>query len=194
MPGLKRDGARWTLHYDPQIAVPFKAATPERASRGRSGPMVTVRRHPLPDTGDSRRELRSAFARHVASDGHARAESPDERDSRSGTRSDVDAGQRDCDGARFPAWRRPLEHAARQTRGDSCAEFTRATQIDFRHLLRREDLLGRLGAIEHDSGRRNLFQTQSGCDALNLACCAFTVSAGCDDRAYGRPLTLSSAP
>ncbi len=29
-PGLRRDGARWTLHYDPQIAVPFKAATPER--------------------------------------------------------------------------------------------------------------------------------------------------------------------
>lgn len=29
-PGLKRDGARWTLHYDPQIAVPFKASTPER--------------------------------------------------------------------------------------------------------------------------------------------------------------------
>ena len=30
-PGLKRDGARWTLHYDLQIAVPFKASTPERA-------------------------------------------------------------------------------------------------------------------------------------------------------------------
>lgn len=29
-PGLKRDGARWVLHYDPMIAVPFKAATPER--------------------------------------------------------------------------------------------------------------------------------------------------------------------
>ncbi len=29
-PGLKRDGERWTLHYDPQIAVPFKASTPER--------------------------------------------------------------------------------------------------------------------------------------------------------------------
>ena len=32
-PGLKREGARWTLHYDPQIAVPFKAATPKSASR-----------------------------------------------------------------------------------------------------------------------------------------------------------------
>ncbi len=31
-PGLKRDGARWTLHYDPRIAVPFKAATPERTA------------------------------------------------------------------------------------------------------------------------------------------------------------------
>ncbi len=29
-PGLKRDGDRWILHYDPQIAVPFKASTPER--------------------------------------------------------------------------------------------------------------------------------------------------------------------
>ncbi len=29
-PGLKRDGARWVLHYDPRIAVPFKATTPER--------------------------------------------------------------------------------------------------------------------------------------------------------------------
>ena len=32
VPGLKRDGARWTLHYDPHIAVPFKASTPERTS------------------------------------------------------------------------------------------------------------------------------------------------------------------
>ena len=32
VPGLKRDGARWTLHYDPNIAVPFKASTPERTS------------------------------------------------------------------------------------------------------------------------------------------------------------------
>ena len=31
-PGLKRDGERWTLHYDPQIAVPFKRSTPERTS------------------------------------------------------------------------------------------------------------------------------------------------------------------
>ena len=31
-PGLKRDGARWTLHYDGRIAVPFKASTPERVS------------------------------------------------------------------------------------------------------------------------------------------------------------------
>ena len=31
-PGLKREGAGWTLHYDPQIAVPFKASTPERSS------------------------------------------------------------------------------------------------------------------------------------------------------------------
>ena len=29
-PGLKHDGGRWILHYDPQIAVPFKASTPER--------------------------------------------------------------------------------------------------------------------------------------------------------------------
>ena len=31
-PGLKRDGARWILHYDPRIAVPFRAATPERTA------------------------------------------------------------------------------------------------------------------------------------------------------------------
>lgn len=31
-PGLKREGARWLLHYDPRIAVPFKASTPERAA------------------------------------------------------------------------------------------------------------------------------------------------------------------
>lgn len=31
-PGLKRDGRRWTLHYDLRIAVPFKASTPERSS------------------------------------------------------------------------------------------------------------------------------------------------------------------
>jgi len=31
-PGLKRDGAHWVLHYDPQIAVPFKASTAERAA------------------------------------------------------------------------------------------------------------------------------------------------------------------
>lgn len=29
-PGLKRQGERWTLHYDPMIAVPFKASTPDR--------------------------------------------------------------------------------------------------------------------------------------------------------------------
>ena len=28
-PGLKRDGDRWVLHYDPRIALPFKATTPE---------------------------------------------------------------------------------------------------------------------------------------------------------------------
>ncbi len=31
-PGLKRDGARWRLHYDVRIAVPFKGATPERTA------------------------------------------------------------------------------------------------------------------------------------------------------------------
>jgi pimeloyl-ACP methyl ester carboxylesterase len=31
-PGLKRDGDRWVLHYDPRIAVPFKAVTPERTA------------------------------------------------------------------------------------------------------------------------------------------------------------------
>ena len=30
-PGLVRDGARWKLHYDPRIAVPFSASTPEQA-------------------------------------------------------------------------------------------------------------------------------------------------------------------
>lgn len=29
-PGLKRDGARWILHYDPQIAVPFRASSAEQ--------------------------------------------------------------------------------------------------------------------------------------------------------------------
>jgi len=31
-PGLKRQGANWILHYDPQIAVPFKAVSPEKAA------------------------------------------------------------------------------------------------------------------------------------------------------------------
>jgi pimeloyl-ACP methyl ester carboxylesterase len=31
-PALRRDGARWVLHYDPRIAVPFKAVTPEGAA------------------------------------------------------------------------------------------------------------------------------------------------------------------
>lgn len=31
-PGLKRDGDRWVLHYDPRIAVPFKTVTPERTA------------------------------------------------------------------------------------------------------------------------------------------------------------------
>ncbi|HKO67199.1 MAG TPA: alpha/beta hydrolase [Burkholderiaceae bacterium] len=32
-PGLTREGSRWTLHYDPQIAVPFKASTAETSRR-----------------------------------------------------------------------------------------------------------------------------------------------------------------
>ena len=35
-PGLKREGDKWLLHYDPQIAVPFKASTPERTSNDES--------------------------------------------------------------------------------------------------------------------------------------------------------------
>jgi pimeloyl-ACP methyl ester carboxylesterase len=31
-PGLRRDGERWVLHYDPYIAVPFKSVTPEGAA------------------------------------------------------------------------------------------------------------------------------------------------------------------
>lgn len=31
-PGLKRDGERWVLHYDPRIAMPFKATTSERTA------------------------------------------------------------------------------------------------------------------------------------------------------------------
>lgn len=31
-PGLKRSGERWLLHYDPQIATPFKGTTPERTA------------------------------------------------------------------------------------------------------------------------------------------------------------------
>jgi len=31
-PGLKRDGEKWVLHYDPRIAIPFKASTPEKAA------------------------------------------------------------------------------------------------------------------------------------------------------------------
>ena len=31
-PGLKREGEKWLLHYDPRIAVPFKASTPEKAA------------------------------------------------------------------------------------------------------------------------------------------------------------------
>jgi pimeloyl-ACP methyl ester carboxylesterase len=33
-PGLRRDGDRWVPHYDPRIAVPFKAVTPELAAAG----------------------------------------------------------------------------------------------------------------------------------------------------------------
>lgn len=32
-PGLTREGSRWALHYDPQIAVPFKASTSETSRR-----------------------------------------------------------------------------------------------------------------------------------------------------------------
>ena len=31
-PGLKRDGERWVLHYDPRIAEPFKSVTPDRTA------------------------------------------------------------------------------------------------------------------------------------------------------------------
>lgn len=31
-PGLKRQGDRWVLHYDPRIAEPFKSVTPERTA------------------------------------------------------------------------------------------------------------------------------------------------------------------
>ncbi len=31
-PGLKREGAHWVLHYDPQIGAPFREATAERAA------------------------------------------------------------------------------------------------------------------------------------------------------------------
>lgn len=33
-PGLRRDGSRWTLHYDTRIAVPFKAMSAETAAGG----------------------------------------------------------------------------------------------------------------------------------------------------------------
>jgi len=33
-PGLRRDGDGWVLHYDPRIAVPFAAVTPELAAAG----------------------------------------------------------------------------------------------------------------------------------------------------------------
>jgi pimeloyl-ACP methyl ester carboxylesterase len=33
-PALRRDGERWVLHYDPRIAVPFAAVTPEAAAAG----------------------------------------------------------------------------------------------------------------------------------------------------------------
>jgi pimeloyl-ACP methyl ester carboxylesterase len=33
-PGLRREGNRWTLHYDKRIAVPFKSVTPEAAAEG----------------------------------------------------------------------------------------------------------------------------------------------------------------
>jgi pimeloyl-ACP methyl ester carboxylesterase len=31
-PALRRDGARWRLHYDPAIAVPFRSITPQGAA------------------------------------------------------------------------------------------------------------------------------------------------------------------
>jgi pimeloyl-ACP methyl ester carboxylesterase len=33
-PTLRQDGARWVLHYDPKIAVPFKTVTPASAAAG----------------------------------------------------------------------------------------------------------------------------------------------------------------
>ena len=72
-PGLKRDGARWTLHYDPRIAVPFKASTPERTARRRSGPVVAVRQHRCPTLVIRAREFRSAVARDIERNGRARA-------------------------------------------------------------------------------------------------------------------------
>ena len=33
-PTIRKDAARWVLHYDPKIAVPFKAVTPQSAAAG----------------------------------------------------------------------------------------------------------------------------------------------------------------
>ena len=62
-PMLRRDGERLRLHYDPAIAVPLRAFTPELAAAGEAALWAAYDRDPLPDAAAARRRLRPAVAR-----------------------------------------------------------------------------------------------------------------------------------
>ncbi len=90
-PGLKRDGARWTLHYDPQIAVPFKASTPERARADEAvlWALYDNIRCPTLVIRGANSDLLSRETLHQMATRGPKAQT--QRDSRSRARSDVDA-------------------------------------------------------------------------------------------------------
>ena len=52
----------FTLHYDPAIGVPFRARNGGVGRARAGGALAALRQHPCRDAGDTRRELRPAFA------------------------------------------------------------------------------------------------------------------------------------
>ena len=66
----QRDDGRWSVGYDPAIAVPVSHG----AGPGRS--LAAVGRDPVPDARAARRDVRPALERHGARDERARARGP----------------------------------------------------------------------------------------------------------------------
>ncbi len=102
-PTIQQDGGRWVLRYDPAIAVPFKAVTPQ-SLRAAEAVMWALYDHiTAANAGAARCEVRPAVARDVRRDGRAGTACPDEGDRRRRSRADADACQRDRDRARLPS-------------------------------------------------------------------------------------------